>query len=164
MMTLIAAILMPVMGMAQNKSINDLFDKYQGKDGFTTVIVNEDAFKLISNMEKTEGELKKPLTKIRKVRVLAQEDAEEGEGLNFYDELQGSMDFSAYKELVVVKESDQDVRVLAKDENGRLSELLVIVGGDDNVLVWIEGDFTLEELSELSQLGGIEGLDVLKGM
>ena len=164
MMTVIAAILIPAMGLAQSKPISDLFDKYQGKDGFTTVIVNEDAFKLISNMEKTEGELKQPLTRIRKVRVLAQDDDSVGAGLNFYDELQGSMDFSVYKELVVVKESDQDVRVLARDSNGRLSELLVIVGGDDNVLVWIEGDFTLEELSQLSQLGGIEGLDILKGM
>ena len=71
------------------------------------------------------------------------------------------MEFDEYKELVVVKESDQEVLVLAKEEDGKLAELLVLVGGEDNVLVSIEGRFTMEDLEALSDL---EGLDELEGI
>jgi len=155
------AALIPIISMAQNAAVEKLFDKYQGSEGFTTVLVTQDAFKMISSMESDEGDLEKPLSKIKNVRVLAQEDEATIEGLNFYDELKKDMDFGEYKELVVVKEKDQDVWVLAREKNGRLGELLVIVGGEENVLVWIEGDFTLEELGELSNLGGIDHLDIL---
>jgi hypothetical protein len=155
-------VLIPVFTMAQNPAIENLFEKYQGTEGFTTVLVTQDAFKFISSMESGEGELDKPLGKIKNVKVLAQEDENVIEGLNFYDELKGELDFSQYKELVVVKEQDQDVWIIAKENNGRLAELLVIVGGEENVLVWIEGDFTLEDMAELSKLGGIEELKVLE--
>jgi len=154
-------VLIPLISMAQNAAIEKLFDKYQGNDGFTTVLVTQDAFKMISSMESAEGELDNPLSKIKSVRVLAQEEEVDIEGLNFYDELKKDMDFDQYVELVVVQEKDQDVWVMAREDNGRLGELLVIVGGEENVLVWIEGSFTLEELSELSNLGGIDHLDIL---
>jgi len=154
-------VLIPLISMAQNAAIEKLFDKYQGNDGFTTVLVTQDAFKMISSMESAEGELDNPLSKIKSVRVLAQEEEVDIEGLNFYDELKKDMDFDQYVELVVVQEKDQDVWVMAREDNGRLGELLVIVGGEENVLVWIEGSFTLEELSELSNLGGIDHLNIL---
>ena len=80
---------------------------------------------------------------------------------NLYDELKKSLDFNKYKELVVVKEKDQDVWIIARENNDRIAELLVIVGGDENVLVWIEGNFTFEDLSELSEIDGLEQLELL---
>ncbi|MFC2116895.1 DUF4252 domain-containing protein, partial [Bacteroidota bacterium] len=98
------------------------------------------------------------LGKIKRVRVIAQEEEfVSDEGVNFMDELKG-VEFDEYKELVVVKEADQDVLILAKEENGRLAELLVLVSGEENVMVSIEGNFTMDDLEALSDL---EGLDVL---
>jgi hypothetical protein len=71
------------------------------------------------------------------------------------------MDFNQYKELVVVKEKDQDVWIVARENNERIAELLIIVGGKENVLVWIEGDFTFEDLSELSDIEGLDKLDLI---
>ncbi len=154
-------ILVPVLANAQNKAVDKLFNKYQGKDGFTTVLVNPEMFKLISRMETTEEEIPEPLKNITGVKILVQEEEEGMEGINFYDELKADMDFSIYVELVVVKEKDQDVRIVAKENNGRMEELLVIVGGEDNVLVWIEGDFTFEELAQLGNLDGLDHLNLL---
>lgn len=156
------AMLFPCFLMAQNPAVEKLFDIYQGKDGFTTVLITQDAFKVLSGMEDQEGKLEKPLEKIKTVKVLAQDDDAEITGLNFYDELKKDMDFNEYKELIIVKEKDQDVWVLARENEGRFSELLVIVGGEENVLVWIEGDFTVEELDRLSNLGGIDQLQILR--
>jgi hypothetical protein len=155
------AIMVPFLLMAQNKAVDQLFDKYQGKEGFTTVYINKDVFRMISDNKESEHNLNKTLEKITGIKVLAQEDEEINENLNFYEELKKNMDFSKYKELVVVKEKDQDVYIVARENNDRIAELLIIVGGEDNVLVWIEGNFTFEDLSELSDIDGLNKLDLI---
>ena len=160
--TLLAgALLLPFIIMGQNPAVDQLFNKYQGKEGFTTVFVNKDVFKLISDDNNVEHEMNKTLEKISGIKILAQEDKEITGELNFYDELKKSLDFNKYKELVVVKEKDQDVWIIARENNDRIEELLVIVGGDENVLIWVEGNFTFEDLSELSEIDGLEQLELL---
>jgi hypothetical protein len=155
---LLPLFMLPFLVNAQKSPIEKLFKKYYGKEGFTTVLVNQEAFEVISHMEKSKGEINGTLDKIKRVRVIAQEDeCDSTKAVNFMEELKGT-DFSDYKELVVVKESDQEVMVLAKEEDGKLAELLVLVGGKDNVLVSVEGSFTMEDLGALSQLEGLEDL------
>ena len=50
-------------------------------------MVTEDMFEVIANMEEEKGELKGTLGKIKRVRVIAQEDEADVEGVNFMDEL-----------------------------------------------------------------------------
>jgi hypothetical protein len=158
---LIPVLLIPLMLTAQTKSIDKLFEKYYGKEGFTTVLVTEDMFEVVANMEEEKGELEGTLGKIKRVRVIAQEDETEVEAVNFMEELRG-VEFDDYKELVVVREADQEVMVLAKEEDGRLRELLVLVGGEDNVLISVEGNFTMKDLEALGKLEGLDELgDIL---
>ena len=155
---LVPILLLPFMLTAQKTPIDKLFQKYYGKDGFTTVLVTQDMFEVISNMEKEKGDFDGTLGKISRVRVIAQEDEAAAEGVNFMEELKG-VEFDDYKELVVVKEADQEVMILAKEEDGKLREFLVLVGGEDNVLVSIEGKFTMDDLDALSDLDGLDVLD-----
>jgi len=156
---LLPILVLPFLANAQKTPIDELFDKYYGREGFTTVLVTEDMFEVVTKMETSNGDLNGVLGKIKRVRVLAQEDENpDAEKINFMDELKG-VKFDDYKELVVVKEADQDVLVLAKEDGGKLSEFLVLVSGDDNVLVSIEGKFTMEDLEALSDMDGLEALE-----
>ena len=163
---LLSILMVSVIIAAQGSPIDKLFNKYSGNDGFTTVLVNQDMFEIISKMEKAEGDFEGDIGgvmgNIKKVRVLAQEDGEGNtQGINFMDELKG-MEFNDYKELVKVKESDEEVLILAREEGNKFAELLIIVSGDDNVLVSVEGLFSMADLGSLSKLEGLENLDVLK--
>ena len=53
----IPVLLLPLLMTAQNTPIDKLFKKYSGKEGFTTVLVTEDMFKVISNLEEEKGEI-----------------------------------------------------------------------------------------------------------
>jgi len=161
--SLAGALLIPFILIAQNPAVDKLFNKYQGKEGFTTVLINKNVFKLISDSDNAEHGMNKTLENITGIKIIAQEEEEVTGELNFYDELSKSMDFDKYEELVTVKEKDQDVRIMARANNNRIAELLVIVGGKENVLVWVEGNFTFEELSELSEIDGLEQLELLEG-
>jgi len=156
---LLPLLVLPILLNAQKSPVDKLFKKYYGKEGFTTVLVNKEMFEVIAKMEKSEGEIEGTLGKIDRIRVIAQEgEGEQIERVNFMEELKG-VEFEDYKELVVVRESDQEVLVLAKEANGKLAELLVLVGGEENVLVSVEGKFTMEDLEALSELEGLDALD-----
>ena len=158
---LISIMLLPLFAGAQKSPIDKLFDKYYGKKGFTSVLVNKEMFEVITKMEQLKGELEGVLGNINRVRIIAQEDESvRTDGINFMKELR-DLELDDYRELVVVKEAEQEVLILAKEEGGKLAELLVLVGGEDNALVSIEGKFTMQDLEALSDL---EGLDVLDGL
>lgn len=132
------------------KSIDALFDKYGGKDGFTTVTINGNILKLASklddNKDKDAGSMPKNLTLIR---ILAQDD-EKVKIDNFYDLVVKDLDLNQYEEFMSVKSSDQDVKMLVRTEGDRFREFLLIVGGKDNALIQIKGDMSLDEAKKFA--------------
>jgi len=149
--------------IAQQDPVNSLFEKYAGKDGFTTVYLTGDLLKLAAKMD-TEDKDMEFLSRITEIKVLAQE-GEEGKssGLNFHSEIWPSLDKSAYKELLIVKEKDQDVKMLARENGDFISEFLIIVSGlNENVLIQIKGNLNMNEMDQLSDSFDFKGFDQLK--
>ncbi len=131
------------------KSIDDLFDKYAGKDGFTTVTLNGSLLKLAHLFNENDDD-KDISANITGIRILAQED----EGMkvdNFYDLVIKDIDLKNYDEFMRVKGSDQDLRILVRSEGNRFKEFLLISGGKDNALIQIKGDMTYAEVKKLSK-------------
>jgi hypothetical protein len=134
---------------SQNRAIDQLFDKYAGKDGFTTVDISNGLLTLASWMENDEDS-KDLLKGLDHVRILALEDDDQLEmsGINFWKEMMASFPQSEYKELMTVKEKDQDVKMFIKEEQGTIHELIIIVGGSDNALICITGKINLKDISD----------------
>ncbi|MEA1898126.1 MAG: DUF4252 domain-containing protein, partial [Bacteroidota bacterium] len=109
-----------------------------------------------------EDEDLKVLAKIESVKVLAVEDEELIKGLNFYDEIMKSLNIEDYEELMTVKQSDQDVKILVKQTGNIIQELLIVVGGEDNAMVCIKGNIQLKDLSGLSDGFSMDGLEALE--
>jgi hypothetical protein len=131
------------------KSIDALFDKYAGKDGFTTVTINGNFLKLIQCFDKDsdiDNAIPKGLTEIR---ILSQEDSSVTSD-NFYKMVIKDIDLSAYEEFMKVKEADQDLRMLVRTEGKRFREFLMIAGGKDNAIIQIKGDISLEDAKKLA--------------
>jgi hypothetical protein len=149
--------------IAQSDPVGDLFNKYANKDGFTTVYVTGDLLKMAAKCD-AEDEGMKFLSQLTEIKVLAQE-GEEGQTvtMNFHDEIWPDLDKSAYKELLIVKDKDQDVKMLARENNDIISEFLIIVSGkDENVLVQIKGKLSLKDMDKLSEAFDFKGFEQLK--
>ncbi len=137
---------------AQNAAIDKLFDKYGEVDGFTTVIIKGKLFDLIASLDEDEDdEALEMISKLRSIRILAMDECEKPEGINFYDEVMELLDESDYEELMVVKEKDQDVKFLIREKDGIISELLLVVGGEDNALISIVGEIDLKQAYKISK-------------
>lgn len=133
------------------KSINDLFEKYGGKDGFTTVTINGNLLKLARCFEddndKGDDALPQDITTIR---ILAQDD-ESLKVDNFYNMVMKDIDLKDYEEFMRVKDSENNMRMLVRVEGNRFKEFLLIVGGEDNALIQIKGDMSLKEAKKFSE-------------
>ena len=132
---------------AQNKSIDELFDKYSGQDGFTSVNINGGLLTLASWME-DDKETKDLLKDLNHIRILTMED-NSLKNVNFYKEIIASIPVKDYVELMTVKEKDQDIKFLVKQSDGYINELLMIVGGKDNALISIIGKIDPKNLSKV---------------
>ena len=154
--------------MAQNRAVDRLFDKYAGQDGYTTVYISKYMFQMFQNLEDIEdeeiAEIQSVFGKLDGIKILAVDDeAKIGKGVNFYDEIMKDLNRNDYEELMVVKDSESDVVFLAKEEDGVIVELLLIVGGDsDNALIVITGEINLSTIGKISQSMGIEGMEKLE--
>ncbi len=138
---------------AQNTAVDKLFEKYGETEGFTTVIIKGKLFDMISCLEEEdeEDEAIQLMSKLTSVRILAMDECEKPEGINFFDEVMELLDESDYEELLVVKEKDQDVKFLIKEKDGIISELLLVVGGEDNALISIVGEIDLKQAYKISK-------------
>ena len=130
------------------KSIDALFDKYAGKNGFVTVTINGNLLKLAASLDddKKDGALPKGLSQIR---ILAQEN-DSIKVDNFYDLIIKDLDLKQYEEFMQVKSSDQNVKMLVRTDGDMFREFLLIVGGKDNALIQIKGNMTLKEAKEFA--------------
>jgi Domain of unknown function (DUF4252) len=129
------------------KSIDNLFERYAGKDGFTTVTINGSLLKLAHCFGDNDD--KSISADITEIRILAQEDKSMKVD-NFYDMVIKDIDLKNYDEFMRVKKSDQDLRMLVRSEDKKFKEFLLIAGGNDNALIQIKGNMTYEEAKKFS--------------
>ena len=147
---------------AQRTPVDDLFDKYSGKEGFTSVYITSYMFSMFSDLETDDPEFDALVKNLKAIKILATDETYNGNA-NFYKEIVDKLPMSEYKELMVVKEKDQDVKFLINEKNGRIIELLLIAGGkDENALISIQGNIDLKNISKLAKTMQIDGLEHLE--
>lgn len=147
---------------SQSNPIDELFDKYSGKDGFTTVYISSKMLGMFNSLDEKDQDLNSLVNKLKSIRILTVEDSTLNKTINFYSELSKKLDFSGYEELMVVKEGNDVTKFLIKETGNTIAELLVITGGSGgNTLISIRGDLDMKSISGLSKKIGIEQLQSL---
>ncbi len=138
--------------MAQNSAVDKLFNKYKGEDGITTVQISPELFQVVKAMEIDDIENHDiPFDKIGSVKILTIEDEDQWQDVNFFDEIEKDLDVSNFAEVMTVDDGGETVRMWMKADNAVVSEFLLIVGGDDNVLIYITGNFKMNDLEGLAE-------------
>ena len=150
----ILAIILPMAVFAQKTPVDKLFEKYANQKGFTTVNISGKLLSFASQVDVGNDEASKIMAELKGVRILSVEDNELNKKIDFYAELEkdGFFKHNEYEVLMEVTEDDEVVRFLAKDAgNGKISDLLLIVGGDDNALISIRGMIDPQNISKITK-------------
>jgi len=149
----------------QKSAVDKVFDKYSGKDGYTTVYISSYMFNLMSSIDSDDpdfDEFKKATSGISSIKILTQDG---GNSEAFGEELIAMLPRNEYKEMMVVKDQEEEVLFLAREEGGKITEFLLIVsGGGEDALIAIQGDIDMESISKIASgldMPGLENLDEL---
>lgn len=159
------ALCLTLMIQAQTNPIDEMFNKYSEKDGFTVVTISSKMFSMFANQDTENKDADNIINRLKSIRILSVEDSLLNKSLNFYTELSKKLDLSVYEDLMVVKEGHDITRFLIRQNGNLISELLVITGGPaGNSLISIKGDLNLKNISDLSKNIGIQELKSLENI
>jgi hypothetical protein len=120
--------------------VSEAFTKYRFKDGVTTITVPGRLIHTAAawgDLEREECDL---LHSIDKVKILTIEDKELNARSNlhkeFYETVRKSGDL---EELLVVRDGNEQVTIFGKADEDSIKEMLILVGGDDNAIIYLKG-------------------------
>ena len=156
---------------AQDSPANQLFEKYSDAEGFSSVDIAKGLFELFADIESDDEdfeELQKALDGIEKMRLLqySLENGDQQTMDNFYSDIEKTIPFKEYDELMIIKEKDANINFYSKSEKAIISELLMVVDGNDEVvLMSLTGNINLKHIAKLGSkmdFGGMEHLGKMK--
>lgn len=155
---LLVALLMPALAMAQSSPVDKLFTKYANRDGMTTVNISGTLLSFAAqSSDQKDADMMKNL---KGIRILSVEDPELNKKIDFFKEMEGDSFFknNGYESLMEVTEKDEVVRFYArKGEKGKFAELLLVIGGNENTLISIQG---IIDPNSIGKITGVLNLDV----
>jgi hypothetical protein len=150
----------------QNAS-DQLFEKYSGQDGFTSVHITQYMFQLFADLDTDEelSEFMELASSIDRIKILTGE----GDSLNptrgsvLYKDAMKMLPIKEYQELMEVRDGDQTVHMLIKEEGKTISEFLMLVfEEEETAIISITGRIDLNQLARLSKQMNIDGLEGLQ--
>ncbi|MFH1319539.1 MAG: DUF4252 domain-containing protein [Bacteroidota bacterium] len=158
-------ILVPFLIQAQTTPMDALFDKYSGEEGYTSVYISKYMFELFAKIvdEEEDKEFKEVVGGLNSIKILAtDEKAGAKQNKEFYKEILNSLSEIDYKELMIVKDGAEEVKFLIHEKDGKISGLVMVVGGEDeSVLISMDGNIDLKNISKLSKSMNISGMEHL---
>ncbi len=146
------------------------FDKFDGQDDVTSIVVNKKMFELMSKvkMDASDKQAQQYLNLIKKLdnlKVFTTKNSRvENEMRIAADKYIKS---SGLEELMRVNENGKSIKILVKaaTNDAQVKELFMFIDGsknEDTVLMSLTGDFTLNEISVLTDKMKIPGGEELK--
>lgn len=165
MMFLTLSLLMAITASAQKDHVNSFFDKYTGVEGITSVNISGDMLNMMAEAQAEQID-SAFASRFTSIRILAAKKVSDNPvKINLKTDLVDKLDKAVYKEMMTVKEADQDVVIFFQESNGRIIEMLLVVSGsDENVLIQIKGDIVLSEMAQMAGKFKMQGFEHLNNI
>ena len=160
------ALLIVMNGAFAQDAISKFFSKYQTDESFSAVTVSSKMFGLFTNMEADtpeDKEILEAISKLKGLKILAKEDARTARAL--YKEAFTLIPVKEYEELMSVRTDDKDMKFFNKQTGGKISELLRVVGGNEQFMVMsLFGEIDLKQIGRIGKKMDVKGLEHLEKM
>ena len=143
---------------AQPAEFDRLYHTYKGEEGVVALKIPGVLMKLAGSIADLEPAEKQLLRSLRSVTVLTIEDSHLYPGVNFSKEIDLSNRNDDYQVLLEVHDGNEDVIIAAREKDSKIRDLVIVVGGDENVLVHVCGRMHADLLENLAEVAGVKEL------
>jgi hypothetical protein len=142
-------LLFSVATFAESPAIHAAFEKYRSHEGITNISIPGFVIHLAASIGDIEDEEREFLRCIDKVRILSIEDKYFRSKIDLHREFYSEINRDGkFEEMMTVRDHGQNVTVFGRmGENNVIKELVVLVGGDDNALIYLRGNIAPEMIA-----------------
>ncbi len=168
--TLILMAFMPFLLQAQTP-IDKLYEKYAGKEGFTSINISPEMFSLLGNIDTDDStgdvqDAKMVMEQLKGLKMLAYEPKPGGSLSDkeaFMKEVRKAVPLDEYSELMAIREDGSDIRFLIRKTDGnRITEMLMIIDSEDDAMVMsMTGNIDMNTISKIGKTMNVKGMENL---
>jgi hypothetical protein len=159
--TAVIVLMIVASGAFAQDAISKFFTKYSTDESFSVVNISSKMFGLVTNMEAETAEDKEVLeaiSKIKGLRILGKQNTSDARTL--YKEAFATIGAGSFEELMTVRDKDKDMKFLIKENGGKISELVMIMGGTQDFMVMsLFGEIDLKQVARIGKKMDIKGLE-----
>ncbi len=157
-----------VASVSAQTAIDDLYKKYAGEKGFTSINISPEMFGFLSALDMNDSsekakEAQDVVDQLSGLKMLVYEP--EGKSNEaFLQEVKALTTTKGYTEMMSVDSEDEVVKFLAKKgPDGKVLELLMIVLDDEEaVIMSMTGNLDMKSIQQISKSLDIDGMENLK--
>jgi hypothetical protein len=142
----------------QPAGLESLYYTYKGEEGVLAFRIPGFVMKLAGSIADLDHEERQLLRSLRSVQILTIEENDLYPGVNFTHEVDLNRMNGGYQLLLEVHDGDEDVIIAAREKKGKITDLIVLVGGDDNTMVHVRGRMDTDLLESLAEVAGVDEL------
>lgn len=137
----------------QKDPLDDFFNNYSDREGYTSVMINGNFFGFLRNLDDDE-DLSGLDRKVTSIRIVSTKGDRYARDTDFMSELRPVIRRGRYEELMTVKEHDSDFSIMVRANGDIIREVLIIASGDNEAVIHIRGNFTREDIDRISENHG----------
>jgi len=141
---------------AQSSVFDELYSAFRGEEGVVSLNIPGFVCRIAGDIADLEDEEQELLRSIHSVKLLVIDNREINEQINLARVLSRVEHDKGVHPLLRIQDGKDDVLILAKEEGKRISELYVVVGGEENVMIRIRGQMNKDLMKSLYNVTGIE--------
>jgi CII-binding regulator of phage lambda lysogenization HflD len=145
--------------------ISRFFTKYQDDESFTNVNISSKMFGLFTQMDAEDPgdkEVLDAISKLKGLKIIAKQNARNSREL--YKEA-FTLIPKDFEELLSVRDKDKDMKFMIKENAGKISEMVMVMGGNEEFMVMsIFGEIDLKQISRIGTKMNVKGLEHLQKM
>lgn len=165
---IIIAVFFTSTAFAQLNDVHKIFEKYQEVDGITSIKVGKPMFNLLNKLNIQDEDLQKIkplLEKVNSINILISGGSKLLDGLvdvkpglikqgqnplGLQNEINLAVKKLNYEELVTINSSGRKIKLMTVNSSGNMLHnlLLSITGSDQNVLMLMDGEIPMDQVSK----------------
>ena len=136
---------------AQNQDIAGFYEKYEGKEGFTTIDLNGSLFTSLFGGKKHHTDDKKH-HKVFRFRLISTDFAEASINPRDIRQLKSDLQRGPYEELMTIRDAGTYVDFLVREKGPIIQELLMVVDEKEGfTLISFEGEIHRDKLNKFCE-------------
>ena len=121
-------------------------------------------FTEIEAEDEDEEKILEAMSKLKGVKAIISNRSEKGKTL-YFDAIKTIEKDGNYEELMTVEDAGENIQFMIRDEAGKISELLMVIGGKENFMVMtLYGEIDLNSIAKLSRVLKIKGMDAFQAL